>query len=96
LRINDNEIINNGNVLSPVTKRVTTTRKVYIFAMNIADTIYGIYDGMKLYDWKYYHNGALTQHLIPVLDNNDVPCMYDIISDTCIYNAGTGTFNYSA
>ena len=95
LKINNNEIINNGNVLAPVTKRVTTTRRVYIFAMNIADTIYGIYGGMKLYYWKYYHNGALAQHLIPVLDNDNTPCMYDNVNNTLVYNAGTGDFNYA-
>lgn len=32
--------------------------------------------------------------LIPVLDSNNVPCMYDKVSGTFLYNQGTGVFNY--
>lgn len=32
--------------------------------------------------------------LIPVLDSENVPCMYDKVSGTFLYNQGTGVFNY--
>lgn len=34
------------------------------------------------------------RHFYPCLDDNNVPCMYDAITRTTFYNAGTGTFLY--
>lgn len=50
---------------------------------------------MRLYELYYKENGIETIHLYPVLDENGVACMYDTVSQTCIYNAGTGEFLYS-
>jgi len=36
--------------------------------------------------------GELVRDFVPVLDDNDVPCMYDKVSKTLFYNAGTGSF----
>ena len=35
---------------------------------------------------------TLVRDFIPVLDNDDVPCLYDKVSGQCFYNAGTGDF----
>ena len=77
-------------------RRVTCGLPIFLFALNNYGTgTYGIYAGMKLYDWKYYRNGMLAQHLIPVLDKSGVPCLYDTVTRTFKYNAGTGTFDYA-
>lgn len=39
-------------------------------------------------------DGAYTLNLIPALDRNDTPCMYDTVSKQTFYNAGTGEFLY--
>ena len=39
-------------------------------------------------------NGAYTLNLIPTLDRNGTPCMYDTVSKQTFYNAGTGEFLY--
>ena len=39
-------------------------------------------------------NGAYTLNLIPALDRNGTPCMYDTVSKQTLYNAGTGKFLY--
>ena len=39
-------------------------------------------------------NGAYTLNLIPALDRNGTPCMYDTVSKQTFYNAGTGNFLY--
>lgn len=39
-------------------------------------------------------NGVQKMNVIPVLDANGKPCMYDKISRQCFYNSGTGTFKY--
>ena len=51
---------------------------------------------MRIYRVQIFDNATseLLMDLIPVLDYADVPCMYDRVSNTCLYNAGTGTFQY--
>lgn len=39
-------------------------------------------------------DGAYTLNLIPTLDRNGTPCMYDTVSKKTFYNAGTGKFLY--
>ena len=39
-------------------------------------------------------DGAYTLNLIPALDRNGTPCMYDTVSKHTFYNAGTGEFGY--
>ena len=76
-------------------EQITTECPVYLFSLNSANSSISIYSNMRLYEWKYWHNGTLAQHLIPVLDRSGVPCLYDTISRTLKYNAGTGTFDYA-
>ena len=38
--------------------------------------------------------GAYTLNLIPALDRNGTPCMYDTVSRQTFYNAGQGSFLY--
>ncbi len=50
---------------------------------------------MRLYrTWLKRSNGTKVFDLIPVLDINGVPCMYDKVSEEFLYNLGTGTFGY--
>ena len=39
-------------------------------------------------------DGAYTLNLIPALDRNGTPCMYDTVSKQTFYNARTGKFLY--
>ena len=95
LSINDTTGTPDGVDLT-IPRRVTCGLPLFLFALNNYGTgTYGIYSGMKLYDWKYWHNGTLAQHLVPVLDRSGVPCLYDTVTRTLIYNAGTGAFNYA-
>ena len=45
---------------------------------------------MRLYS---YTDGD-AQRLVPCLDANGVPCLYDLISKTAFYNQGTGSFTW--
>ena len=95
LSIDDSTVVLDGTS-NENTRHVTCKLPVFLFALNNYGTsTYGIYSGMQLYDWKYYRNGVLAQHLVPALDQNNVPCLFDTISNTFKYNAGTGIFNYS-
>lgn len=69
------------------------TRPIYIFA---ALWNYGVYSssGKRFYSFNIKDNGVELINLIPVLDENSVPCMYDTVSKTCFRNKGKGTFGY--
>ena len=45
---------------------------------------------MRLYS---YTDGD-AQRLVPCLDTNGVPCLYDLIGKTALYNQGTGAFTW--
>lgn len=45
---------------------------------------------MRLYS---YTDGD-AQQLVPCLDANGVPCLYDLIGKTALYNQGTGSFKW--
>ena len=45
---------------------------------------------MRLYS---YTDGD-AQKLVPCLDTNGVPCLYDLIGKTTLYNQGTGSFTW--
>ena len=45
---------------------------------------------MRLYS---YTDGD-AQQLVPCLDTNGVPCMFDFVSRNSFYNAGTGSFTW--
>ncbi len=53
----------------------------------IMKSVYRCY-GLRLYDRK----DQLIRDMIPVLDMNNIACMYDKITKQCFYNAGTGSF----
>ena len=51
---------------------------------------------VRIYKCKIYDNDVLVRDLIPVLDENNVPCMFDKLNKQFYYNKGTGTFVYQA
>ena len=50
--------------------------------------------GTKIYYCKFLESGILVHNYIPILDHNNISCMYDLKTDTYYYNKGTGNFNY--
>ncbi len=58
------------------------------------DNMYILKDGAKgkIYLLQIYDNDVLVRDFIPVLDSNNVPCMYDKVEHKFYYNAGTGDF----
>lgn len=49
--------------------------------------------GLKVLSFAWSDNSH-NYDLIPVLDANGTPCMFDKVSKQCFYNSGTGTFGY--
>lgn len=50
----------------------------------------------RYYGSKWWSGDSIIRDLIPVLDWNDRPCMYDKVSGELFYNQGTGEFLYEA
>jgi hypothetical protein len=44
--------------------------------------------------FRVLENGILTHDLVPILDDDDIPCMYDMITDKRYYVANGGTLSY--
>ena len=42
----------------------------------------------------YSYTDGNAQQLVPCLDANGVPCMFDFVSQKSFYNAGTGSFTW--
>lgn len=71
-----------------------TSLTPFIFALNARGNA-SEYSYMKLYYIKFYDkDNTLLRDFIPVLDSNNVPCLYDNVSQSFFYNEGTGTFLY--
>ena len=46
--------------------------------------------GLKCYD----QNGNLIKKYVPWIDENNVPCVHELVDDEYFYNVGTGAFGY--
>ena len=72
----------------------TTTDNNYnmlLFARTLAGNVDRNISG-KIYYFKLYDNGVLIRDVIPVLDWDMTPCMYDKVTEQLFYNQGTGDF----
>ena len=69
------------------------TQPHYLFALNNKGVPSAF--GGRIYSFSIEENGVFILDLVPVLDLNDVPCMYDRVSGELFHNAGTGQFNYA-
>lgn len=49
---------------------------------------------LRIYSFTISKDGEKIMNLIPALDRNGTPCMYDTVSKKTFYNAGTGEFLY--
>ena len=48
----------------------------------------------KILGFKAERNGNVIHNLVPCIDADGVPCMYDTVSKQSFYNQGTGEFLY--
>ena len=54
----------------------------------------GSYGKLRIKRFYITRDGAYTLNLIPALDRNGTPCMYDTVSKKTFYNERTGEFLY--
>lgn len=76
------------------TPLTSAAQSIYLFAFNNNGS--AVYGTSKQSGLKIYEDGVLVRDYIPVLDWEMTPCFYDKITETKVYNLGTGQFNYGA
>ena len=94
LILDENGVSLDGTNISSF-KAFENSVNLYLFAMNYNGTMNTGYMGKaKIWEYKHTRNGKLIRDLIPVLDLDNIPCMYDKVSEELFYNQGTGEFLY--
>lgn len=74
----------------------TGSYNMYLFALNTADDSSKTFpSSFKLYSCQIYDDGTLVRDFRPALDPDGVACLYDKVTKTYYYNAGTGEFYWS-
>ena len=75
----------------------SNNKSCYIFSVPLNSYFpygYGNADGVRVYKAQITLNEELVRDYIPVLDSDNIPCLFDKVSKTCFYNKGTGEFLY--
>lgn len=103
-KVNDTEVYNsihyfkansNGVYLNGVQvhgfESFSSSSTVYLFKLNLSGS-----NGAAGKIWRYVQkrNGILIRDMIPCLDPNNTPCMFDLVGGKPYYNLGTGDFTY--
>lgn len=65
----------------------------FTFCLFMTSGAYNSY--CKIFSCKIYDDNKLLLNMVPCLDNNGTPCMYDSVSKQSFYNQGTGKFLYA-
>lgn len=89
LQFGKGNIFINNNIVYSYSNRFSTDKNLYLFHSNGSDR----YGSFKLQYCKIYENDELIRNFLPVLNDN-IPCLYDTVTDKYFYNQGTGEFLY--
>lgn len=91
--------LKNEDITTLITKGQTYSEEVVSKTASTSNFVIGRSSGtnfpIKIYGCKLYNgNGDLVRNFVPCLDDNNVPCMYEYVTQQTFYNTGTGTFTY--
>lgn len=92
---NKNVVGVNGASVTASSATFQSSNNAYLFAVNNGGETLQYPSKMKLYSCKIYDNGVLVRDFKPYYDSNGVACLFDAVSGTYYYNAGTGAFTAS-
>ena len=90
--LNSAELIINGTTESVGGGTFTATNTLYLFRGNGSSRPGMI--GRIYYMLIREARSVVSRYLVPCLDTNSVPCMYDVLTHQTFYNAGTGDLGY--
>lgn len=71
----------------------TSPATMTLFALNNNGTVIS-FTKYKIHYWKMWDGDTLVRNMIPVLNWDMTPCMYDKVTGQLLYNSGTGAFLY--
>ena len=95
LQNNTTILVVNGSTTTPnYSSTVVSDGFIYLFCSSKGPGVSAGKSRMKLYYCQIYENDILVRDFVPALDSNNVACLFEKVSQTFFYNAGTGTFNY--
>lgn len=93
----ENQFAVNSQVFSAISGSYVCAYSLILFGTNrngqamVGDTYCR---NLRIYSFTISKDGKKIMNLIPALDRNGTPCMYDSVSKQTFYNAGTGKFLY--
>ena len=93
----ENQFAVNSKVISAISGSYVCAYSLILFGTNrngqamVNDTYCR---NLRIYSFTISKDGKKIMNLIPALDRNGTPCMYDTVSKKTFYNAGTGEFLY--
>lgn len=70
------------------------TKTLYLFARHHKEGYAQTPVSGKMWYFKVLYDGIVSNNFVPCLDQTGTPCMYDTVTQTTYYNAGTGDFLY--
>lgn len=73
-------------------QRKNATMTLFLFAYHHTNNTGSINSKIRMQSFRIWDNGVLVRDFIPVLDSNNVPCMYDRVTAQLFYNQGSGEF----
>lgn len=95
--IDKNKYTINGKTYTFEAQTFQSINNMFLFGYNYNGSLgngdNGKFKG-KIFYAKIYDNGTLVRDLIPMLNSNLEPCLYDRVNNQYYTNAGTGTFLY--
>lgn len=90
---NKNLLYLDGELIASATYASFTTHgEMWMFRFNAADGDDNAYAKMKVFSCQIYDNGTLVRDFRPCYDPDGIACLYDEVTGTYFYNAGTGEF----
>ena len=97
VQMGENQFAVNSKVISAISGSYVCAYSLILFGTNrkgqamVNDTYCR---NLRIYSFTISKDGNKIMNLIPALDRNGTPCMYDSVSKQTFYNAGTGKFLY--
>jgi hypothetical protein len=79
-------------VANSIIGETSTSQPIHLFALYSTWGGINSYCQAKCYYCKIFNNNELIRDYIPALDENNVACLYDKVTQTFFYNQGTGSF----
>ena len=83
-----------GEIRPRDTERVDAAVNIYLFARSTPDSSAQLHCFARIKCANFFDGDMAVKSFLPILDQEGVPCMYDIVNKQFHYNKGTGQFLY--